>query len=111
MPSMFKSFNGKPVLIRNREAAKGASGLLSRGAGAGEAEMNVNIRAWPYLAKQGLGYLLSGMDKCDLDVGFVLEGIADDELPEVLLGSVRLTKLNLGQVADWDVAPGGKKKR
>eukprot|EP00613_Pedinella_sp_CCMP2098_P020007 CAMPEP_0171688532 /NCGR_PEP_ID=MMETSP0991-20121206/3945_1 /TAXON_ID=483369 /ORGANISM="non described non described, Strain CCMP2098" /LENGTH=869 /DNA_ID=CAMNT_0012276479 /DNA_START=34 /DNA_END=2643 /DNA_ORIENTATION=+ len=103
MPSMFKSFNGKPVLIRNREVTKGGSGFLERGK-AGETsflELNVNIRTWPYLAKQGLGYLMSGLDKTDLDVGFVIEGSSDEELPEVLLGSARLTKLKLDQVISW----------
>jgi hypothetical protein len=95
MPSMFKSFNGKPVLIRNRLVAKGGSGHLRRSASS--MEMNVNVRAWPYLAKQGLGYLLSGLQKTDLDVGFVLEGILDSELPECLIGSARLTKLDAAQ--------------
>lgn len=58
MPSMFKSFNGKPVLVRNREAIKSGSGHMFRGPGF--LELGVNIRTWPYLAKQGLGYLLSG---------------------------------------------------
>lgn len=144
---MFKSFNGKPVLIRNREATKGeaaverigtvqthgmrsctyltlfdsfclsslgGSGHLERGSvqgssqggGGGQSktdflEFNVNIRTWPYLAKQGLGYLMSGSDRTDLDVGFVLEGSSDEELPEVLLGSARLTKLKLDQVISW----------
>ena len=96
MPSMFKSFNGKPVLIRNRLVNKGGSGHMRRGSNQA-LEMNVNIRAWPYLAKQGFGYLLSGSQKTDLDVGFVLEGIADHELPECLIGSARLTKLDPAQ--------------
>lgn len=83
LPSMFKAYNGKPTLIRNREAVKGSSGRLERGPA--HLEMNVNVRAWPYLTKQGLGYLLPSIDKCDIDVGFVLEGIADEELPEVAL--------------------------
>ena len=71
-------------------------------------EMNVNIRLWPYLAKQGLGYLLASLDKCDLDIGFVIEGITDDELPETLLGSARLTKLKLDDCFSW---PSQKEKK
>ena len=63
--------------------------------------MTVCIRAWPYLAKQGLGYLLSGCSKCDLDVGYVIEGQSDDELPEVLLGAARLTRIELGKCLQW----------
>jgi len=107
MPSMFKSFNGKPVLIRNRLVNKGGSGHMRLGTNK-TLEMNVNIRAWPYLAKQGFGYLLSGSHKTDLDVGFVLEGIADHELPECLIGSARLTKLDPSQFHKF--SPQTKKK-
>jgi len=99
MPSMFKSFNGKPCLVRNCKTTKGGSGTLIRGSNF--LEMNVNIRAWPYLAKQGLGFLFSNSKKADLDVGFVIEGKDNDELPEVLLGSARLTKLDLTSAHIW----------
>ena len=85
----------------------GASGRLRRsGGGAATAdnealEMTIDIRAWPYLAKQGLGYLLSGVSKTDLDVGFVIEGQLDEELPEVILGAARLTKVNLAECFEW----------
>lgn len=77
----------------------GGSSRLRRSGGS--LELNVNIRLWPYLAKQGLGYLLAASSNCDLDVGFVLEGIADEELPEIILGSVRLTKLRLQDCEFW----------
>ena len=98
LPSVFKSFNGKPVLIRNAAKTKGGSGTLERGTcpdGTSFIKMRVNIRAWPYMAKQGLGYLLLGLERADVDVGFVLEGSSDQELPEVILGAAQLTKLRL----------------
>jgi hypothetical protein len=64
-------------------------------------EMGVNIRAWPYLAKQGLAFLLGNSTKADLDVGFVIEGKENEELPEVLLGSARMTKLDLDTAHEW----------
>ena len=66
--------------------------------------MTVDIRTWPYLAKQGLGYLLSGSSKCELDVGFVIEGQADEELPEALLGGVHLNKIELDECLQWEDA-------
>ena len=140
---MFKSFNGKPVLIRNRDHIKGkmyrkkkkihffvfkrdyhstteaalfdyirfcsvgASGRLRRSSPTEKnapLEMTVDIRTWPYLAKQGLGYLLSGSSKCELDVGFVIEGQADEELPEALLGGVHLNKIELDECLQWEDA-------
>jgi hypothetical protein len=99
MPSMFKSFNGKPVLVRNCKATKGGSGSLYRGSNF--LEMNVNIRMWPYLAKQGLGFLFATSHKVDLDVAFVIEGKDDSELPEVLLGAAQLTKVKLDAAHVW----------
>lgn len=61
----------------------------------------MNIRAWPYLAKQGLAFLLGNSTKADLDIGFVIEGKDDDELPEVLLGSARLTKVDMQTAHVW----------
>jgi len=50
-------------------------------------------------------------DKCDLDVGFVVEGSADSELPEVLLGAARITKLNLKSAHELSKAEAKGKKR
>ena len=58
-------------------------------------EMSVDVRVWRYLAKKGLNILKDRFSELELDVGFVIEGRADSELPEQLLGCAHLIRLDL----------------
>jgi len=105
MPSIMKGYNGKPVLIRNRSAVKGGSGVMDQQQDS--IIMHVNVRLWPLLARTGLHTLFGASAKCDLDVGFTIEGRADDELPEVLLGAVHIAHLRLDELPQWPPPIGG----
>lgn len=67
--------------------------------------MHVNIRLWPLMARTGLHTLFGAGPKCDLEVGFTIEGRSDDELPEVLLGGARLHRLKIDELPMWPGAP------
>lgn len=69
--------------------------------------MHVNVRLWPLVARTGLHTLFGASAKCDLDVGFTIEGRADDELPEVLLGAVHMAHLRMDEVMQWPPSLGG----
>lgn len=62
--------------------------------------MAVDVFRWRPLVRKGLGKLLGVLPRCDLEVGFVLEGRLDEELPEVLLGSARFKNLDLRRFSD-----------
>lgn len=103
MPGLLKGYNGKPVLVRNRAVVKGGSGRLFRGPN--HVQLEVNIRTWPYVARSGLNTLFGNSRRCDLDVGFTLEGREDAELPEVLLGHVRIARMDLNDVQTVEFPP------
>lgn len=52
-----------------------------------------------YLAKKGLNFLQPKFPQMVFDVGFVVEARADDEMPEQMLGTARLFRL------DYNLAP------
>merc|ERR1711879_362028 len=103
MPSLTKGYNGKPILVRNRQVVKGGSGRMFRGER--HLQMEVNIRTWPYVARSALNTLFGNSHRCDLDVGFTLEGRTDSELPEVLLGNVRIARMNMKEIREVHFLP------
>ena len=57
-------------------------------------EMDINVHMFPYFAKKCIHMLHSRAAACALDLAMVIEGQADDELPECLLGGGRFTKID-----------------
>ena len=80
LPSHIARFNGKPALIRK-------SGTLH--AGEGYLELAVDISKFSYFARRGLWSILDRIKNFSIHAAFVLEGTADDELPECILGAGR----------------------
>jgi hypothetical protein len=83
VPSGISAYNAKPVLIRR-------TGSLFRGPG--YIEKNVHVHKFANLAKQSIHFLSSRCGQMAMQVGFVVEGREDSELPEVLFGCVALNK-------------------
>ena len=54
-----------------------------------------SVHAWSYLAKKGFTSLIPLFKKIQLNIGFTIEGIADDELPECILGCAELSYLDV----------------
>ena len=51
------------------------------------------------MARTGLSILVENLKGCVLDVGFVVEGRDETELPEAMLGVVKLSCLDLGLIS------------
>jgi hypothetical protein len=85
LPSWMKRFNGKPVIINH-------SGEVFTGNSNGTAylEIDIIVARWSLWAKQGVHTLMPRYKEIDAEVGFVLQGTEDDELPEQMLGGARL---------------------
>mmetsp|Transcript_1093 Transcript_1093/g.1781 ORF Transcript_1093/g.1781 Transcript_1093/m.1781 type:complete len:648 (-) Transcript_1093:849-2792(-) len=81
IPSFIASYNGKPALVTK-------SGTFIRHEH--YIEFCVNVHMWGFLARKGLVTLTPKFAEFVLDIGFTIEAKRDHELPEVLLGGMRL---------------------
>eukprot|EP00531_Pseudo-nitzschia_arenysensis_P000460 CAMPEP_0116147914 /NCGR_PEP_ID=MMETSP0329-20121206/18040_1 /TAXON_ID=697910 /ORGANISM="Pseudo-nitzschia arenysensis, Strain B593" /LENGTH=1026 /DNA_ID=CAMNT_0003643937 /DNA_START=226 /DNA_END=3306 /DNA_ORIENTATION=- len=87
LPAWISNYNGKPFLIKR----PGTTGFLYRHPDKSCMEFDVSLHPFPYLAKQGICYMKDGFFKKILaTLAFCIEGRADDELPECLIGLFQL---------------------
>ena len=87
LPSWISKYNGKPFLIKR----PGQTGFLFRHPETSTFEFDISLHPFPYLAKQGICYMKeSYFKKVLVTFGFLIEGRADDELPECLIGLMQL---------------------
>mmetsp|Transcript_25439 Transcript_25439/g.31288 ORF Transcript_25439/g.31288 Transcript_25439/m.31288 type:complete len:890 (+) Transcript_25439:116-2785(+) len=86
VPKLIDGYNSKPVLIKRADV----TGFFYQQPGL--VEFDINLHAFPYIAKQAFNYL-SETYFCQIlsNVGFVIEGRDDDELPEVVIGACYLS--------------------
>jgi len=101
-PSFINGYNGKPALITK-------SGNYVRHENYGE--MAINVFKWGYLAKKGLYTLRDEFPRFRVNIGFVVEGRKDEELPEILLGGIRAMHMNLAKVPRVSVASSAPSKK
>jgi hypothetical protein len=97
MPSYMQKYNGKPVLIKRA----GITGTLtnhskmlitdSNNVTATAMQFDINLHAFPYLAKQAFCYMKDSYYKHIVgNMACCIEGRTDDELPECLIGSFQI---------------------
>ena len=85
-PSYMSKYNGKPVLIKRA----GVTGIITKTA-PGLLQFEINLHAFPYLAKQAFAYMKDTLYKSILgNIAIIVEGRSDDELPEVLIGCFQI---------------------
>lgn len=89
--STIQAWNAKPVLIRR-------TGSLYRGNG--YMEFDIHVHKFDNLAKTMIHQLSSRVGQMYMNIGFVIEGRSDDELPECLFGCVGVNKM-LEQKAEF----------
>ena len=61
----------------------------------------MNVFKWSYQARLGFHSCLSTFTKALIDVGFVIEGRSDEELPEVILGCGRICYPDAQHCEPW----------
>ena len=93
-----KTVGNKPAIISN--ALKQA-----QWAGNGYVEVDIDIES-SAVAKHILGVVKPLSQALAIDLAFVIEGQTEDELPERLLGAVRLHRINLGRFVREVPEPG-----
>lgn len=81
--SLIVSYNAKPILIRR-------TGSLFRGPN--YMEFDIHVHKFQNMAKQGIHQISSLCGNMYMQVGFVIEGKDDKELPEAVFGCVAVNK-------------------
>lgn len=88
LPSMLKGYNGKPCLVTK-------SGTVVKDKRGEWLEIGIDVREFSWLAKSSLYSFRDKLPKARVHVGFYVQGVEDDELPEGLIGDCRLHYLSL----------------
>ena len=83
VPQLITSYNAKPVLIRR-------TGSDYRGVG--YIEKNIHVHKFATMAKQSIHSLSSRCGLMYMQIGFVVEGRDDSELPETVFACVAINK-------------------
>ena len=96
----FLKYNGKPCMVTksnvmHRGHAKASSG--SQSGGLEYVEMDINLRRWNFVCRQGLNLILPVVKQMDFIVSLIIQGDEDDELPERVLCCARLNYLNIAK--------------
>ena len=86
-----KKYNAKPFLARTSTTFYYEPGLYFG--------IDIDISLWGYPAKKGLASMWEDIPKMIFDVGFVIEGRDDHELPEQLVCGLRISKMDFDTVA------------
>lgn len=86
VPNVIMSYNAKPVLIRR-------TGSVFRGTGSSRyLEIDIHVHKFANLAKKSIHALSSRCSLMYMQIGFVIEGRTDDELPETLFACVGVNR-------------------
>ncbi|KAF0686207.1 Aste57867_21993 [Aphanomyces stellatus] len=83
---LLETYNGQPILTRPQHRFYRGDGYY---------EVDVDAHIFNFVARKGLSGVADHFGNMVVDFGFVLEGQEDDELPEQILGCVRLCKVDL----------------
>lgn len=99
VPSYLIKYNDKPLLIKRQNI----TGFYRQSPNKILHSFDITFYPFPYIAKQAISYMYSSYkNKMDLSYAFVLEGRDADELPEVILGSVRLKKQDFAKFEKYE---------
>lgn len=88
VPESWQRFNNKPVLLT--KTSKMHLDRLPE-----VLEMDYDVRMWVYLARQTLVNYHHLSKDAECQIGYVVEGKTDDELPEQMLGCFRLNNMDI----------------
>lgn len=83
LPSIIVGYNAKPVLIRR-------TGTFFRGPN--YVEFDIHVHKFANMAKQSIHMISSRCGQMYMQIGFVIEGREDAELPETLFACVGVNK-------------------
>jgi hypothetical protein len=99
VPSVIMSYNAKPVLIRRTGSVFRGGGtntsITNGGSPSGGSkylEIDIHVHKFANLAKKSIHALSSRCSLMYMQIGFVIEGRTDEELPETLFACVGVNR-------------------
>lgn len=98
VPRILQKWNGKPVLMAENPVgfSRHRKGISKLSAGPGYVEIAINVgESFSYMGRAAVYLMIGKLAGLDCDVGFTLEGRADDELPETVVGAITFSRLRL----------------
>lgn len=90
--SLIIRYNGKPFLTKPQHT-------LYRGPG--YVEFVLDVHNFCYTARKAINVFYPQLERLTIDWGFTLEATEDEDMPEVILGSMRAYKMSIGQFPSW----------
>ncbi len=88
---LLETYNGQPILTRPQHRFYRGDRYF---------EVDVDAHEFNYVARKGLAGVSDHFRNMVVDFGFVIEGQEDAELPEQMLGCVRLCKIDVRQALE-----------
>lgn len=88
VPESFRRFNNKPVLLT-------ATATVLNHRLPEVLEIDYDVRQWVYPARTALVNYHHRAREAELNIGYLIEGKTDDELPEQILGCFRLVDMDI----------------
>jgi hypothetical protein len=89
MPDMIAGYNGKPVLVtKSAKIFSSSSEIL---------DIEYDVRQWNILARKSLHSFHDKLKEAKCQMGTLIEGKTDEELPEQLLGCYRVNYLDINE--------------
>jgi hypothetical protein len=83
---LLNSHNATPVLTRPQHRIYHHGNI---------SEVDVDVHTFSYIARRGIHSLLDKTSTLVIDIGFVLQGETEKELPEQILGCCRLDRVGI----------------
>ena len=98
LPSLLDKWNGKPVLMAASGGLGRRPGISTFHRARDAVEVGLNIgESFSYMGRGAVYMMIGKLATLDCDVCFTVEGRADDELPEVVLGASTFSALKLSE--------------
>jgi len=95
IPAWALKYNGHSCALAKSNKMARVQGTSAGGAAVDVLECDVDLREWSLLCRQGVNSILPIVGSVDFTLAVLLQGEADDELPERVLGLARLNYVNV----------------
>jgi hypothetical protein len=102
IPAWALKYNGHGcTLTRSNRVFRGKARCKS-GEEVDVLECDVDLREWNLLCRQGVNAIVPVLNTVEFSLALIVQGEADDELPEQVLGAARFSGLDLSAVEKWE---------
>ena len=101
IPAWALKYNGHGCMLTKSNRMTRLQGRTKSGLECSVVECDVDLREWNLLCRQGVNSILPILGNIDFTLALIIQGESDNELPEQVLGLVRLNFLDLERAQKW----------